>query len=120
MQSERIKNTTQVNERNDLEQLFVKCVEDMRKEIMKRRIKTEIAHTRNKPINPYNTVKETSSEFESTLVKLADMAKGRVKHEEFTQKDRNTVLDLFVNNEKVLMKIHEALFPKPMINFKTR
>ena len=87
---------------------------------MKRRIKTEIAQTRSKPINPYNTARETSNEFEYTLVKLADLAKGRVKHEEFTPKDRNTMLDLFVNNEKVLLKIHEALFTKPMINFKTR
>jgi hypothetical protein len=53
-------------------------------------------------------------------VKLADMAKGRVKVDEFTVKDRNTMLDLFVNNEKVLLKIHESLFPKPMINFKTK
>lgn len=99
----------------------MKCVEDMRKEVMKRRIKTEIAQTRSKPINPYNTMKnEQGGEFEQTLVKLADMAKGRVRIDEFTVKDRNTMLDLFVNNEKVLLKIHESLFPKPMINFKTK
>ena len=93
----------------------MKCVEDMRREIMKRRIKTEIAHTRSKPINPYNTMKETTQDFEATLIKLADMAKGRVKIDEFTAIDRNLLLDLFVNNEKVLMMIHDALFPRPML-----
>ena len=32
----------QTLEKNDLEQLFVRCVEDMRKEIIKRRLKTEV------------------------------------------------------------------------------
>ena len=29
-------------EKNELEQLFVRCVEDMRKEIIKRRLKSEV------------------------------------------------------------------------------
>jgi len=41
------------------------------------------------------------------------MAKGRVKIEEFTMNDRVNLLDLFVNNEKTLVTIHESLFPKP-------
>ena len=44
------------------------------------------------------------------------MAKGRVKFEEFTQIDRNNLLDLFVNNERTLLKIYEILFAQP--NFK--
>ena len=48
--------------------------------------------------------------------KLAEMAKGRVKFEEFTQIDRNNLLDLFVNNERTLLKIYEILFAQP--NFK--
>ena len=30
-------------EKNDLEQLFVRCVEDMRKEIIRRRLKAEVS-----------------------------------------------------------------------------
>ena len=41
------------------------------------------------------------------------MAKGRVKFDEFTQVDRNNLLDLFVNNERTLLKIYEVLFAKP-------
>lgn len=86
---------------------------------MKRRIKNEIANTRSKPINPYNTQRmDSQSGFEETLVKLADMAKGRVKADEFTYNDRTTMLDLFVNSEKVLLRIHEALFPSRTLNLK--
>lgn len=41
------------------------------------------------------------------------MAKGRVKFEEFTQVDRNNLLDLFVNNERTLLKVYELLFSQP-------
>jgi len=41
------------------------------------------------------------------------LAKGRVKFDEFTQIDRNNLLDLFVNNERTLLKIYEVLFSKP-------
>jgi hypothetical protein len=56
---------------------------------------------------------ETQKDFETTLDKLADMAKGRVKIDEFTLNDRINLLDLFVNNEKTLVNVHESLFPKP-------
>ena len=39
------------------------------------------------------------AQFEETLAKLADLAKNRVKFEEFTSADRSHLLDLFVNNE---------------------
>jgi hypothetical protein len=45
-----------------------------------------------------------------TIEKIADLAKGRVKLDEFTYIDRTTLLDLFVNSEEVLMKIHDTLF----------
>jgi hypothetical protein len=31
--------------------------------------------------------------------------------EDFTARDRFIILDLFVNNEKTLLKVYEALFP---------
>ena len=58
-----------------------------------------------------------NAEFEETLSKLAELAKGRVKFEEFTQIDRNNLLDLFVNNERTLLKIYEILFSQSN-NFK--
>ena len=50
------------------------------------------------------------------MSRLAEHAKGRVKYEEFTQIDRNNLLDLFVNNERTLLKIYELLFSSS--NFK--
>jgi len=42
---------------------------------------------------------------------LANLAKNRVKISEFTSKDRGNLLDLFVNNERTLLKMYEILFP---------
>ncbi len=44
-------------------------------------------------------------------MKLAQMAKGKVNYSDFLAKDKFNMIDLFVNNEKVLLKIYEALFP---------
>ena len=57
------------------------------------------------------------AEFEESLEKLAEMAKGRIKLNEFTTKDRENLLDLFVNNEKTLLTIYEVLFPKPSLKY---
>ena len=54
---------------------------------------------------------QASKEFEESLMRLASFAKGRIKYEDFTNKDKFNILDLFVNNEKTLVKIYEALFP---------
>ena len=42
---------------------------------------------------------------------MAELAKNRVKINDFTTKDKNHLLELFVNNEKTLLKIYEILFP---------
>ncbi len=75
----------------------------MRRDIIKRRLKAEII-ARQRPND------KQVKEFESTLVKLADLAQNRVKLEEFTAMDRIHILDLFVNNEKTLLRVHEILF----------
>ena len=43
MAKEKTKKVVHNMEKNDLEQLFVRCVEDMRKEIIKRRLKAEVS-----------------------------------------------------------------------------
>ena len=45
------------------------------------------------------------------MLKLAQLAKNRVKISDFTARDKSHLLDLFVNNEKTLLNIYEALFP---------
>ena len=97
------KKVVQTMEKNDLEQLFVRCVEDMRKEIIRRRLKAEVTARKKMGMgsnmmtiaNSAQTMAKSSSqmsensvdgsqEFEETLNKLAELAKGRVKFEEFT------------------------------------
>ena len=44
-------------------------------------------------------------------MRVVQFTKKKVKIEDFTQHDKLNLLDLFVNNEKTLIKIYEALFP---------
>ena len=96
-------------ERNELESLFIECIEEVRKEIMKRRLKNEIYNR--KKFQKLDKSSEEAKEFEESLLRLAQLAKNRVKVSDFTSKDKSHILDLFVNNERTLLKIYEALFP---------
>jgi len=116
-----------------MEQLFVNCVEDVRKDIIRRRLKAEVSarkkmgqsqvtsgigkvnsnRSMQQSISQMTDMSADAKEFEETLSKLADLAKNRVKFEEFTSVDRSHLLDLFVNNEQTLLKIYEVLFPQP-------
>lgn len=106
-----------VVERGEIEGVFVESIEEVRKEIMKRRIKNEVnvrrgaKSTLNKSDLIGDGEDQASKEFEESLMKLASLAKNRIKFEDFTAKDKFNLLDLFVNNEKTLVKIYEALFP---------
>ncbi len=112
-------------EKTEFEAIFVECIEDVRKEIMKRRLKSEMV-ARKQAVSKKrggrtgsvgvqatfdDPEEEASREFEESLMKLASFAKGKIKYEDFTSKDKFNILDLFVNNEKTLVKIYEALFP---------
>lgn len=110
LRKEKSKNVNDVLEKGDLENLFVDCVEDVRRNVIKRRLKSEIIGK--KKIGKFDENSEEAREFEESLLKLANLAKERVKFSEFTTQDRNNLLDLFVNNEKTLLKVYEILFPK--------
>lgn len=110
LRKEKAKNVNEVIEKGDLENLFVDCVEDVRRTVIKRRLKAEIIGK--KKIGKFDENSEEAQEFEESLLKLANLAKDRVKFSEFTSQDRNNLLDLFVNNEKTLLKIYEILFPR--------
>jgi hypothetical protein len=92
----------------------VDCVEDVRRNVIKRRLKNEIVGK--KKIGKFDENSQEAQEFEESLLKLANLAKDRVKYSEFTTQDRNNLLDLFVNNESTLLRIYEILFPKKQAN----
>ena len=76
---------------------------------MKRRLKNEIYNR--KKFQQVEKSTEEAKEFEESLLRLAQLAKNRVRVQDFTNRDKCHLLDLFVNNEKTLLKIYEALFP---------
>lgn len=67
----------EVSQKNELESLFVECIEEIRKGIMKRRLKNEIMNKKKYQQIEKNT--EEAREFEQSLLKLAELAKNRVK-----------------------------------------
>ena len=56
-------------ERNELESLFIECIEEVRKEIMKRRLKNEIYNR--KKFQKLEKSSEEAKEFEESLLRLA-------------------------------------------------
>ena len=56
-------------ERNELESLFIECIEEVRKDIMKRRLKNEIYNR--KKFQQLERSSEEAKEFEESLLRLA-------------------------------------------------
>lgn len=110
MRKEKSKTVNETLEKSALENLFVESVEDVRRNVIKRRLKSEIIGK--KKIGKFDENSEEAKEFEESLIKLADLAKDRVKYSEFNSVDRANLLDLFVNNETTLIKIYDILFPR--------
>ena len=95
--------TNEAQDKSDLESLFVDCIEDVRKQVMKRRLKSELLAQKKIPTSLET---ESAAEFESSLMKLASLAKDRIKYTDFSGQDRFNILDLFVNNQKTLVNIY--------------
>ena len=100
---------TEVATKGEYESLFVECIEETRKMIMKRRLKNEILNS--KKLEQIDQTSQEAKDFEASLLKLAEMAKARVKIADFTAQDKTNMLELFVNNEKTLLRFYEILFP---------
>ena len=58
---------------NELETVFVDWIEEVRKDIMKRRLKHEIQSK--KKYKPFEKDSEEAKEFEESLLKLAQLAR---------------------------------------------
>jgi hypothetical protein len=87
----------------------------MRKQILRRRLKQEIElNNKSKTLSmerTYDDETKEAREFEESILKLVNFAKGRIKYEEFTAIDKFHLMELFVTNETTLIYIFESLFP---------
>ena len=75
--------------KSDLETLFLDCVEEVRKEISRRKIK--------------NTVEQKYSKRAKTS--------NPISRETMTPSDKRKILELLISNEQVLIMLYEKLFP---------
>lgn len=66
-----------------METLFVECISEVRKEIMRRRLRNDL-YTKKKFYNHENPVQSKAKDFEDSLLRLAKLAKNRIKLDEFT------------------------------------
>ena len=88
--------------RNQLEELFLNCVEETRKDIERRKAVT-LARTNN--LNSY---------LHKGSKKHDDSLESAIKNEHFTSSDKRKVLELLLSNENVLLFLYEKLFPRPI------
>lgn len=70
---------------------------------MRSRLKSEVLQTK----KPYREAYEV----EDSLLRLAQLQKNKISLDEFSSRDKYHLLDLFVNSDKTLLKVYEALFP---------
>ena len=102
--------TNYYSRRNQLEELFLNCVEETRKDIERRKAVT-LARTNN-----LNTHLHRSSAIgggkKSHLPD--DSLESAIKNEHFTSSDKRKVLELLLSNENVLLFLYEKLFPRPI------
>ena len=89
--------------RNQLEELFLNCVEETRKDIERRK---SVTLARNNNLN--------SHLHKGISKKHDDSLEQAVKNENFTQSDKRKVLELLLSNENVLLFLYEKLFPRPI------
>jgi len=95
--------------------LFTQCIEDIKKDVAKRRLKSEFSSSKSKhQFSSGQLLSDGSSseQFQTTLDKLSDIAKDRIKLDDFTLSDRINLLDPFVNSKVFIREVHDLLFAK--------
>ena len=119
--------------KNELMKILVDSVEEVKKNIMKRRVKQEVKYNNKNrslrgveksylsednsyiPTHNQTTSRENQTDeeacFEETILKLVEFAKTKVKYEDFSSMDKQNLIDLFVNNETTYSYIYKSMFP---------
>lgn len=99
--------TNYLLEKGELEDFFLQCIEEVRKEILTRRMKSAQLLSRN--ASKVMTRSSSARHFPKAAVpESAD----DIKLEMFTDSDKRKVIELLVSNEQVLLFLHQSLFPQ--------
>lgn len=98
----KIEKTNFYSRRNEIEELFLHCVNEARKDIERRKAVTLAQNS-----NFNNSLHKVSSK-----KKHDDSLETAIKNEHFTAADRRKVLELLLSNENVLLFLYEKLFPR--------
>jgi len=99
--------TNYLLEKGELEDFFLQCIEEVRKEILTRRMKSAQLLSRN--ASKVMTRASSARHFPKAAVpESAD----DIKLELFTESDKRKVIELLVSNEQVLLFLHQSLFPQ--------
>jgi len=93
--------------RGEMEDLFVSALEEVKKDVLKRRMKQEIFASKSEAKGLTE-----AQEFEQSLLKVVNLAKDKIKITEFNKRDKLNLLELLVSNDRVLQSIYKSLFPK--------
>ena len=105
----RTEKTNFFQKRNQLEELFLSCVEETRKDI-ERRKSLMLARS-----NSTTSMIHKSGRAGSALSTKDNISKA-VTNEQFTSSDKRKVLELLLSNENVLLFLYEKLFPRASSN----
>ena len=95
-----------MTQKNELEEFFLQCIEEVRKDIVKR--KTISSSYSNKRAN---TGLRKSTSTASMPRSEAAAVEANAKLDNFTATDKRKVIELLMSNENVLLFLYEKLFP---------
>ena len=109
---------TRAIDKNEYETLFFDCVECVRKEVARRKLKGEMLNKR----VFMNSLRATHrSVAESTVNSMEPgVFVKQAKLDELKQCDRIHILDLFVHNEKAITKVFDLIFPSKFIGIEEK
>ena len=95
-----------LSQRNELEEFFLQCIEEVRKEIVKRRSIS----------SAYKTMKRSTSQSSMRKQQQQSNQVPNPKLEQYTSTDKKKVIELLMSNENVLLFLYEKLFPAASIS----
>ncbi len=92
-----------VLEKGEFEDIFIDCVEEVKKDILTRRARAQELSLKSS--------KHMTRAVSEKVIPLRDSQEVKLEH--FTDPDRRKVMELFISHEKVLDFLHEKLFQRP-------